>query len=101
MVLSGRCRLPSGTVEARCRSASGTYQNRSQQVGTNHLCMKEMAMASVLRAVVVSLVLLVGAGLGRTAGLGESINRWVGQLGDDNFGVREQASQKLWAAGRA
>ena len=58
-------------------------------------------MASILRAVVASLLLLSGADLGRAAGLGESINRWVGQLGDDNFGVREEASRKLWAAGRA
>ncbi len=26
----------------------------------------------------------------------EQINRWIAQLGDDNFNVREQASKKLW-----
>ncbi len=48
-----------------------------------------------------ALMLLVSPGFASEPPSKEQIARWVGQLGDDRFAVREEASKRLWEAGEA
>jgi tetratricopeptide (TPR) repeat protein len=59
----------------------------------------------VTRTAVVCVLILTGVGLAQspasTAPDKDQIARWIAQLGDDDFATREQASEKLYRAGRA
>ncbi|HXG12652.1 MAG TPA: hypothetical protein VNK04_23040 [Gemmataceae bacterium] len=56
---------------------------------------------SYARPAVLLCLTLVPAAWADSVPTKEDIARWVRQLGDDSFAVREEASRKLWLAGRA
>ena len=52
-------------------------------------------------ALLLCLLAHAGAGAADPAVSPEQIERWVGELGAEDFATRENASEQLWKAGRA
>src|SRR4051812_37125958 len=65
-------------------------------------CVKEAAVSAACTRTLVALALVVCAAPPVTAAPTQGqIARWVRQLGDEDFAVREEATKRLWAAGQA
>src|SRR5262245_43894190 len=63
---------------------------------------REAIMPSAVRTALAALALLLACAPAPAADpTPEQIARWVRELDDDSFDVRENASKQLWAAGRA
>lgn len=60
---------------------------------------KEATVSFARPALIVALMLLAAPAW--TAPTKEELARWVRQLGDNSFAAREEATRKLWEAGRA